>query len=36
VDEVFSYKLSKNAEVRLLEERHAQELTDLTEPTGST
>src|ERR671912_184688 len=28
-DEMFSYKLSENAEVRLLEERHAQELTDL-------
>jgi ribosomal-protein-serine acetyltransferase len=28
---MFSYKLSENAEVRLLEERHAQELTDLTE-----
>jgi ribosomal-protein-serine acetyltransferase len=30
-DEVFSYKLSENTEVRLLEERHAQELTDLTD-----
>ena len=29
--EVFSYKLSANTEVRLLEERHAQELTDLTD-----
>ena len=28
---MFSYKLSENAEVRLLEERHAQELTDLIE-----
>jgi ribosomal-protein-serine acetyltransferase len=28
---VFSYKLSENTEVRLLEERHAQELTDLTD-----
>jgi ribosomal-protein-serine acetyltransferase len=28
---VFSYELSENAEVRLLEERHAQELTDLTD-----
>jgi hypothetical protein len=28
---VFSYKLSENAEVRLLEERHAQQLTDLTD-----
>ena len=28
---MFSYKLSENTELRLLEERHAQELTDLTE-----
>jgi hypothetical protein len=28
---VFSYKLSENMKVRLLEERHAQELTDLTD-----
>jgi ribosomal-protein-serine acetyltransferase len=28
---MFSYKLSENTEVRLLEERHAQQLTDLTE-----
>jgi len=28
---MFSYKLSENTEVRLLEERHAQELTDLTD-----
>jgi hypothetical protein len=28
---VFSYKLSENTEVRLLEERHAQRLTDLTD-----
>ncbi len=28
---MFSYKLSENAEVRLLEERHAQQLTDLTD-----
>ena len=28
---MFSYKLSENAKVRLLEERHAQELADLTE-----
>jgi ribosomal-protein-serine acetyltransferase len=28
---VFSHKLSENTELRLLEERHAQELTDLTE-----
>ncbi len=28
---MFSYKLSETAELRLLEERHAQELTDLTE-----
>ena|SRR5215210_544321 len=27
---MFSYKLSENMELRLLEERHAQELTDLT------
>lgn len=28
---MFSYKLSENTEVRLLEERHAQQLTDLTD-----
>jgi hypothetical protein len=28
---VFSYRLSENAEVRLLEERYAQQLTDLTD-----
>jgi ribosomal-protein-serine acetyltransferase len=28
---VFSHKLSENTELRLLEERHAQELTDLTD-----
>jgi len=28
---VFSHKLSENTELRLLEERHAQELTELTE-----
>ena len=28
---MFSSKLSENAEVRLLEERHAQQLTDLTD-----
>ncbi len=27
---MFSYKLSENTELRLLEERHAQQLTDLT------
>jgi hypothetical protein len=30
-DEVFSHKISENTELRLLEERHAQELTDLTD-----
>jgi ribosomal-protein-serine acetyltransferase len=28
---VFSHKLSENTELRLLEERHAQELSDLTD-----
>jgi hypothetical protein len=32
---VFSHKLTENTELRLLEERHAQELTALT-ATGST
>jgi len=31
VGEVFSHKLSEHAELRLLEERHAQELSDLTD-----
>src|SRR5215208_1589125 len=30
-NEVFSHKLTKNTELRLLEERHAEELTDLTD-----
>jgi ribosomal-protein-serine acetyltransferase len=30
-NEVFSHKLTENTELRLLEERHAEELTDLTD-----
>jgi ribosomal-protein-serine acetyltransferase len=30
-NEVFSHKLTENTKLRLLEERHAEELTDLTD-----
>jgi hypothetical protein len=29
--QMFSYKLSEHAELRLLQERHAEELSDLTD-----